>query len=393
MRLVNILSVRNPFSFLNERGIVNAADIKKTVEILSNELRQYPDAVKWFQSQLYKHLINSVMDEDILQNVSLSIEYEPDPPEWMKREASKGELFKFNPKMNRRIKAEIRAVINWALEEFEGGRNPFRRGMTWNQAVVKASELRKRKYREKAMKAGTKTIISYPDGFKWVQLTSDNCIKWEGDEMQNCLRKSDQRGVYYAVFSLRDSSDKSYATLAVENLESEDYPNLEITDLQGRHGRYVTMEYSKYLIDFFHKTGYSVEDNSLWELFVPLGIFRNEENYDMNMINSSNTTVIEETGHKGWKWVITDEEIETNLRYALVDEKRKLILWLTIDYDEPEVVRDIVFGRSLEDNKEEALSLLANFIEARELMLMKTDYAHYEMEKRGLENNPDNVVG
>jgi ankyrin repeat protein len=119
-------------------------------------------------------------------------------------------------------------------------------------------------YAERVLKSDRKrsgveeTGIHYSDGSRWVKLKAFETIKWEGDEMANCLKKWTNN--YYKeiqsgtaeVYSLRDANNKPRITVYA-------FHDQEVKQAKGYENSIVSEKYASYVYDLILKKGFVVD--------------------------------------------------------------------------------------------------------------------------------------
>ena len=342
MRLTEFLRQVNKYDFLIERDVVNAGQIKKWVASISGRV-QSDQAQKWFQSQLYQFLINRyASNKDVIQIQQAP----PGSPDWLvqKLEAG-GELFNVTPSTE--VSELAMSVIDYinAWSEENPGREPR---MRWEQAAVQATDWHKEmknvsvsdEENEQDL-AEIATIYEFKDGFKWVDLTTEACLKREGGRMGHCV------GGYGAavqagttkIFSLRNAKNLPHATIEATSEEptviasaddaqgdlfgdGNSMPPLKVEQVKGRSNKPPVAKYVPYVKEFLEWGNFEV-GNGLGDI-QNMGLYRKQGKY--YTIDEVSKVVKKYKG--GTKWVKLDDDVDFDYGgppYHLMDKDGTII--------------------------------------------------------------------
>lgn len=400
MRLNDIIPPNFSTSHLLERGVINSKEVWSTVVLLSKSLARYPEAQRWFRSQLYKHLMNVEEDGKVMGNISFlalndwGYNY-PNLPDWAREEAEKRELLQFNPKMNETIKKEIQAVIDWLAFTFENEKapNPFRRGINWEEAVRKGLEWKSRAESLEKIKQGTNTVITYENGYRWVSLDNEYCVSLEGEAMRNCLRQEDAHDNYGIIYALRDDLNVSKINLGTDGLTGA------LADIQGRYGKDPSPAFGKYIIDLIDKMKIPYgSQGEVYHVVAPLGLIMDEETFQFHPLKDVSSPVMKSQDGV-YTWVKVSDQIATTAqKYALVkNDFEEILLYLDVGFEESvgEIIAEIepvsiaVVGN---DDLYVAKDLLAELINKTEIKISKNVYDRTDLGDHGLDPSSKNVI-
>lgn len=222
MRISQMFSIMESNRFLVERDVANAKEIKSWVKTVTQNVAD-PNAKTWMISQLNQFLINRVQDASMVMRVSDAEASAPGSPEWLKQKIQTGSpVFKIRPtdEFARKVAEVIDWINDWSAEN-PGSRINF----TWEQAVA-ASD---RWHRELARQGqhgeetfdheGIAVIREYPNGFRWVDVRTSECLSREGGRMGHCVG-SYHRNVSSGetrIFSLRDAKNRPHVTIEISD--------------------------------------------------------------------------------------------------------------------------------------------------------------------------------
>ncbi len=116
-----------------------------------------------------------------------------------------------------------------------------------------------------------KTIYSFPDGYKIVELPDDFCKTREGQLMGHCVGQGKYSGK--TIFSLRDRKNNPHATLELKGNR--------VVQLQGKENKDVVEKYHPYLQEFFTNSEYTLTEG----YYTKIGLIKlNNEVYKINEI-------------------------------------------------------------------------------------------------------------
>jgi hypothetical protein len=343
MRLKAFLREVNKYDFLIERDVVNAGQLKKWVASISGRVRS-DVSQKWFKSQLYQFLINRyASNKDVVQIRQAP----PGSPDWLvqKIEAG-GELFNIEPSTE--VSELAMSVIDYinAWGEENPGREPR---MRWEQAAAQAVDWHKEMKNVSVSAeendrdvAEIATIYEFPDGFKWVDLTTEACLKREGGRMGHCV------GGYGAavkegttkIFSLRNAKNLPHATLEATSDEptviasADDrqrdmfgdgatLPPLEIQQIKGRSNKPPVTKYVPYVKEFLEWGNFDV-GRGLGDI-QNMGLYRKQGKY----YTRDEVSKVVKKYKDGTKWVKMDDDVDFDYNgppYYLLDKNGDVII-------------------------------------------------------------------
>lgn len=343
MRLTEFIRQVNKYDFLIERDVVNAGEIKKWVASISGRV-QSDVSQKWFQSQLYQFLINRY---DSRKDVVQIQQAPPGSPDWLVQKlAMGGELFNITPSTE--VSEMAMSVIDYinAWGEENPGREPR---MRWEQAATQADDWHKEmknvsvsaEENEQDL-AEIATIYEFPDGFKWVDLTTEACLKREGGRMGHCV------GGYGAavqagttkIFSLRNKKNLPHATMEATSEEptviasaddkqrdlfgdGANLPPLKIEQIKGRSNKPPVTKYVPYVKEFLEWGNFDV-GRGLGDM-QNMGLYRKQGKY----YSRDEVSKIVKKYKDGTKWIKLDDDVEFDyygVPYYLLDKNGDVII-------------------------------------------------------------------
>lgn len=341
MRLVDVLpDFFHVSPYLMELNILNAAEAKKKVSVLSKRVKS-PKHRQWFQSALYKSLVNQsglvkwAKDSEDRRGHDLMLKggglypvrrLSKDSAPWARAEMEKGgELYRI--KMNREVLYPISDVIRWLNTAIHPDKNI---NMGWSDAYIASQEWkidqREKKARREEMREGEKLVHKYRSGYRWVELTTLDCVRREGETMQNCL--SSPNGHYLVghdrIYSLRDKSGKPLVTLRSIIEEDNVYSDAPVLDdWKAKGNQTPSSDYYPYVLDLMYRKGIEGFPNVLVDVARELGYFISKYRglrklKDLNMENVMKTK-------SGKRWVKDDIGLNFYVYYLLETNDKPII--------------------------------------------------------------------
>ena len=273
MRLLDVLNIINEAQFLVERDVLNAKELKAWVKESAARIRE-PQAQTWFASQLFKYLINRYEE-----GARPLMQAPEDAPEWLVAKMQAGEpVLNIDPQQELRQEAE--GVIDWLNAEPKADLR-----MTWEQAVEAQAEwhseikraTRVTELTPEEMK-GLVTIKEYDNGFKWVDVQTEVCLRHEGTSMGHCVGQGGYtQGVKEGttkIISLRDAKGLAHATIEgtsehpitieptnanqldlFKEVGAKSLVDMEVHQIKGKENKGVSVKYRDYILDFLTKFG------------------------------------------------------------------------------------------------------------------------------------------
>jgi hypothetical protein len=158
--------------------------------------------------------------------------------------------------------------------------------MTWEDAVEAQAEWHKDMARQSRVTEltaeqmlGIVTILEFPDGFRWVDVQTEVCLKHEGTVMGHCVGAGGYtQGVKEGttkIISLRDGNNNPHATiegqsthpiivtpamlgsgqadLFSDNAVEESFMDMTVIQIKGKENKAVVRKYREYVQDFLTK--------------------------------------------------------------------------------------------------------------------------------------------
>jgi hypothetical protein len=268
MKLLEVFNIINEAQFLIERDVLNAKELKAWVQ-QSAERVQQPQSKTWFASQLYKFLINRY------QEGARPLTQPPaDAPEWLLAKMQAGEpVLSIEPQQE--LRQEVEGVVDWLNAESKADLR-----MTWEQAAEFQKEWHseiKRASRVTELTPeemeGLVTIKEYDNGFKWVDVQTEVCLKHEGTTMGHCVGQGGYTtGVKEGttkIISLRDAKGLAHATIEGQaehpitinpsdpnqldlfrQAGAQSMSDMTVHQIKGKENKGVVAKYRDYVQDF-----------------------------------------------------------------------------------------------------------------------------------------------
>jgi hypothetical protein len=199
---------------INERNVINTDDIEDWIDQLVDQTENHR-VQEWVRKRLRMYLIND-QSADILGSL-------PDnAPEWAIRAFNQGDLL-YKVSFDDDERNEIIDLLHIMDRLAEFSPRDFDKMMKTPMSpdlLDRAAELEKQMGKRQGVK---ETGIHYPDGCRWVLLKTFDTIKWEGEEMANCLKTN--TSTYFnkvvngntKLYSLRDTNDRPRVTAEVQS--------------------------------------------------------------------------------------------------------------------------------------------------------------------------------
>ena len=314
MKLLPFIRMINESQFLIERDVSNAKELKAWAKESAARLTD-PQAATWYASQLFKFLINRY---DGARPMELGDFGDEEPPEWIIAKAQAGEPVLFvEPQQELRQQAE--GVIDY-LNAMTAENNSPNLRMTWEDAVEAQDQWHKdiaRQSRVTELTAeqmeGIVTIMEFDDGYRWVDVQTEVCLRHEGTVMGHCVGQGGYtQGVSEGttkILSLRDGNNNPHATiegvsdnpihidknmlnstqadLFIDNALEQSFVDMSIRQIKGKENKPVVRKYRDYVLDFLtkfqiEKYGYGGTDDL--------------ENCGLFKLHDNGYTTIEEAG-------------------------------------------------------------------------------------------------
>lgn len=293
MKLVEV------FQPLHEANVVNPRDIDNWVE--NKVLRHYPEApkdlVSWLTKRVRQHVVGLTdqqaaqmmhpvpgSDQGLDQGLDMLASQYGD---WVKTAHQRGEtLFHFDWTLS-----DFMSPLNDALAhviDYMKSLDKVKRQPQEHEASLQAEAVRQlskmtrltleqavrhadqwfarlqaagREHAEKADATGTKPVMNFHDGFRWVRITDPVALDREGSIMQHCVGGGSydeemQQG-RCEIYSLRDRNNQPHVTIDVVVL-GRNKDNKEIEQIKGKQNASPVQKYAPYISAFLNKSGFKV---------------------------------------------------------------------------------------------------------------------------------------
>lgn len=273
--MVNFRTYLNGFNLiLNENRIWNEIQAREVISnmVYKNTLYARNPDVKKHQEIITQFIFNLVKKEksllskvsaDSLRSVNIGdttdYNYDLSISEWDIKDAEKGTLYAFPRTFfigRHPINDKIEHITEWLVDlvSLEGinALNQLRGIQSLDIAYQHADKYfaEKNKRAEEASAktelTGTKTILEFSNGAKWVEVFSKECLDSEGKRMGHCVGSYASRveGGGTKIFSLRDKKNEPHITI---EFDTDDGVILQI---KGKQNRPPVEEYWKYVAKF-----------------------------------------------------------------------------------------------------------------------------------------------
>ena len=336
MRLLKLLDVLTEAEFLIERDVLNAKEIKAWSKQAAERV-QAPQGKTWMASQLSKFLINRY--EEGLQPVT---QPPPGAPDWMLAKLQAGEPI-YNVVTTPELQAQVQSVTDWINVQLADNPKADLR-MTWEEAVEHQAEWHdeiKRMGRVSELTPeqmeGIVTVREYKNGFHWVDVKTEICLKHEGTMMGHCVGQggytSGVREETTKIFSLRNKKGLAHVTIEGTGdtpiMNVADLASMSINQIKGKENSPPVAKYREYVSDFMNWgkiTKFSYGGKSDLER---MGLYQTTEGTYATLDELAEPVVKVDDGTE---WVILHAEklasstsSESNTKTFLLDKKKNIL--------------------------------------------------------------------
>ena len=332
MRLTEFLHQVNKYTFLIERDVLNAGEVKKMVMSISGRVHS-AKVQKWFQSQLYQFLINRYNDR---RDVQVIRQAPPGSPDWLVQKLNAGEAI-YNVDFSVNVSEKVMPVVDYinAWSEDNPEREPR---MRWEQAEEQSQEWHKEMQNVSVSAeeneqdlAEVVTVYEFKNGYRWVDVNTEVCLKREGNRMGHCVGgygKNVASGTT-KILSLRDSKNIPHATIEATSEgpvviapnskqrdlfhgEGRNLPQLEINQVKGRGNKVPVAKYIPYIKEFMEWGDFSVSSYGASDI-EKMGLYKKGGEY-LPLKDVSKTFIKYKDGDV---WVRLDRGVEIDDPYNL----------------------------------------------------------------------------
>ena len=229
---------------LLERNIVNSREVEDLVESF-HAIRA--DIKKWLKSNLKNYILRDYDDfldfDPHRDHRYLDAKKKTDP--WIEKAIDRGEkLFLV------RISTALENQIYHVLDYFRANPNLNISRISVPEAIRQSEQWTERlnkKASDQEDVAGTETVRKYPDGFRWVKVTSKQALDREGKLMRHCVGSycSQVSSGSTSIYSLRDKKNEPHCTIELKSGS--------INQIKGKANGPIDSKYIKYVKDFVLK--------------------------------------------------------------------------------------------------------------------------------------------
>lgn len=239
--------------FINiyERNVVNISEIDGWISDFSRVVKNR-EIQEWLQKFVRKYLIEKYPEVREVNPHELSKLH---APAWVDQAIERGDVL-YTVDISLEFEEDVEKIVD-AMELLYPGREFDKMVKTpmSKDLVVQAERTLKSDQKRSGVE---ETGLHYPDGSRWVKLKQWETIKWEGDEMANCLKRFTQS--YYdaikngkeEVYSLRDSHNKPRLTVLTDKSGA-------IKQAKGYKNEDVPVEYADHVYDLITKNNFEVD--------------------------------------------------------------------------------------------------------------------------------------
>jgi hypothetical protein len=316
------------FQPLHEANFVNPDSIDHWVRELIGRQPAFPKdpaLTAWLAKRLRQHF-TSMPDAEagkIMQKMPgdeyLSLELLVSTyGDWVRQALDRGEtLFWFDT--NPRLDEPVRHVIDYVISLDKVAKQPQEHEASLQEEA--ARRLRKltrltftqvsehaddwfarlqaagREHAERADASGSKPVMNFHDGFRWVEITDPAALDREGDIMQHCVGggsyDKDLTDGRVRIFSLRDAKNQPHVTVEVSSLtrvieDPDDDWNTQaaegqwqVIQIKGKQNEGPAPKYARYIGPLLNGLKYPLGEDAVWDLhntglFSRLGLTGNQ---------------------------------------------------------------------------------------------------------------------
>jgi hypothetical protein len=243
---------------LNERNIINQDDIDNYLNDLSKEA-EYPETKEWIQKKLRVYLLNSYPEVS---------EWKPDDvdhysiPKWVPDAVKRGDKIYRIELYPQPALSEIQQIVHCMNQLHDFSLRDYSKMVKTPMGKDLVSTSREL-WNHMLKKGGFKEIgIDYSGGYRWVTLQTEETIRYEGEELGNCLKRfsnnyyKDIKAGRSILYSLRDSNNKPKADIEV------DVSKNEVAQIKGHNNGPVDQQYWKFCYDLIERGRYGHVDDT-----------------------------------------------------------------------------------------------------------------------------------
>jgi len=228
---------------LLERNIINITQLNNSIAALVNIHGDMERISKWIKSNLKNYLLREYpaewVPEDLLHRFK-----EYDEP-WVKKAIQRGDKF-YSVLPDRDFNQQISHVLDYFRVNPDLNISRISVPEAIRQSERWTEELNK-KASDKEDKTGLEEVRKYPDGFRWVKVTSAQSLDREGKLMKHCVGSycNQVSSGSTAIYSLRDKKNEPHCTVEVRGSI--------VNQIKGKANGPVDDKYKKYVQDFIMK--------------------------------------------------------------------------------------------------------------------------------------------
>jgi ankyrin repeat protein len=250
---------------LNERNIVNVQEVDRYIDEFVRGTDK-PEIKRWFKTRLRKFILN---DFEGTYEVSADHAYdnygdEPWVVDLVKSGETEFEIIDFDNDEALDLNDDLGHVLDYFTYVLDHPREVPREfrinditRISVSDAIEKSLDWTEWLVRQGAgtgSKDDSTEVLSLSGGYKWVQLSSQAALDYEGSEMGHCVGSYGDKvsANQCRIFSLRDQSNKPHVTVEVTN-------GGEVYQVQGKGNWAPVEKYWDAIIAFFNwglKEGY-----------------------------------------------------------------------------------------------------------------------------------------
>jgi ankyrin repeat protein len=283
---VGLLEALNVVMPLNERNVANVWEIDEYVKQFTAQA-QFPEINKWLQSNLRKFLINDYPEADQVTKL-------PDPTSrdyqaWMDAALQRGEeifIVDVNGVESEDFTEKVTHVVdyfNYMLEHPDtilrdlkvndltriSVPEAIKKSEQWTSWLINQSKAGGAA--ETVDEPGTTTIKVYGNGYRWVEVTSEDALNREGSQMGHCVGSyaSQVEAKQCIIYSLRDEKNEPHVTIEVRGRD--------VNQIKGKGNQAVVERYHDYVISFLRQGKKEGWISNVRELGNVGGVFYNGE--------------------------------------------------------------------------------------------------------------------
>lgn len=363
MKTEKLLKINQPI-----RNIYNQEEInifisnlihEKGLDTITNK-----NIIHWITSNFKNYLFRE-HEVTVLENPELT-------EEWMKKSSHKSFSL---VNLNSQLHSNISHIIDYFISEKP---NLDLTRISFHDALIQSIKWTENQKEVFDDLNGRENFIEFDDGYKWVKLSNEQAIDYEGYQMSHCVASNYKKDILtnkVSVYSLRDAKNIPHVTLMINN-----ETNI-VQEIKGKSNHVVKPVYQFYLVELLNDLPFYHIKNSEKD-FIP--------NISFNSINHQ-FVFIDDASHSS---LDSNDKVYEHLNfYSHYKIDLKSFNYLSSQYNRPVELFDILkniesskfFHVSLNTNNQTIFNNISK-INAKNL-LIKNNFTNYQGNKFNIQNS------